>query len=352
MSALVNFLLSLVACFLFALKAAPCYSADQLLRFIPLQRATLLDEQSRLEWTRSDNGHDIDWQRAARLCGELPGQWRLPHVAELIALYDAATAGTVCGGARCHVPASFELTGDWFWSADSVGSDGSDGDELAWGVLLANGARTQSVKVLGEGSRALCVRAAGGPRAHGARATESKQPGPLDARSSIALPIDAGHSAVIFSWSHRGFSHPLARLEQLQGAVLWDRTDLAGSSVQATLPLAGLRTGNDALDQRLRGPDFFDASAYPVVTFKSTKITARAATNEFTLVGVLTVHGISQPVTLLARINKAEDVPGESPWTGFDADGVLRRSDFGLSRYVPMVADEIAVHITLEAHAE
>lgn len=53
-----------------------------------------------------------------------------------------------------------------------------------------------------------------------------------------------------------------------------------------------------------------------------------------------------------AEINQVNQQPGERPWTGFDADGVLRRSDFGLSRYVPMVGDEIAIHMRLEAHAE
>jgi hypothetical protein len=63
-----------------------------------------------------------------------------------------------------------------------------------------------------------------------------------------------------------------------------------------------------------------------------------------------TVHGVTKPVALLAKINKVTQEPGESPRTGFDADGDLRRSDFGLGRYVPMIADEIAIHITLEAH--
>jgi polyisoprenoid-binding protein YceI len=344
MSTVANFLFSLIAAFVFAFQSSTtCFSADALARrWIPLDGAALLDARSRLEWTRSDNGHDIDWHRAGRFCNDLPGQWRLPSVAELVSLYDAITVGAPCGSARCRTPEPFELSGDWFWSSQSVGDDGSDGNELAWGVLLINGARTKSVKELGEGSRALCVRQASG----------SKRPALPDASSAVALPIDQGHTAVIFSWTHRGFSHPLARLEQLQGTVVWDRTNLAASSVQVTLPLGALRTGNDALDKRLRGRDFFDAAAYPVISFKSTEIVPRSGTNEFTMLGELTVHGVTKPVTLLAKINKAQDVPGETPWTGFDADAVLRRSDFGLSRYVPMVGDDINVHITLEAHAE
>jgi polyisoprenoid-binding protein YceI len=349
MSTLVSCLLSLIAGFLFALQPySMCLSADSPgHRWTLLDGTTLLDAKSGLEWTRSDNGHDIDWHRAGRLCGDLPGHWRLPSADELIALYEEKTAAAPCGMTSCRVSGPFELTGEWFWSADSVGNDGSDGNELAWGVLLANGSRTESVKELAEGSRALCVRPS-----IAARSTAVKEADlPVD-RSRATLPIDAGHTAVIFGWTHRGFSHPLARLEHLSGSVIWDRTDLAKSSVQVTLPLDGLRSGSDALDKRLRGRDFFDAVAYPVIQFKSTEIVPKAGSNEFTIVGALTVHGVARPVTLLAKINKLEDVPGQAAWGGFDADGVLRRSDFGLSRYVPIVSDEIAIHITLEAHAE
>jgi polyisoprenoid-binding protein YceI len=349
MSTIANVFLSLIAIFLFAVQSSSiCFSADSVvLHWTLVNNTTLLDVRSKLEWTRSDNGHDIDWHRAGRFCNDLSGKWRLPTAEELLSLYDSmATVGVSCGSARCRVTGPFELTGGWFWSADSVGNDGSDGDELAWGVLLVNGARTKSVKELGDGSRALCVRSS-----TGSSSAIAKQPSLPNNSAAVAIPIDQDHAAVIFSWTHRGFSHPLARLEQLNGTLVWDRSDLAGSSVQVSLPLEGLRTGNQQLDKRLRGRDFFEAATYPMVTFKSTGITPHAGTGEFTLRGQLTLHGVTQPVTLEARINKVEDLPGQAPWTGFDANGVLRRSDFGLSRYIPLVADEITVHISLEAHA-
>jgi polyisoprenoid-binding protein YceI len=312
-------------------------------RRVPAEDPTLQDPRTGLEWTRGDNGHDIDWHRAKRFCSDRAGKWRLPPVNDLISIYGATSAiGARCGTARCRVSLPFDLTGGWFWSADSVGNDGSDGVELAWGVLLVNGSQTKSVKETADGSRALCVR----------QSTGSRQDQLLQESAIVALPIDQSHTAVVFSWSHHGFSHPIARLEQLSGTLLWNRLDLAGSSVQVTLPLEGLRTGDDALNRRLRGADFFDAANYPTIAFKSTEIVQKAGTNEFTIVGALTVRGVTKSVTLLAKINQVEQEPGELPRTGFDADGVLRRSEFGLSRYVPMVGDEIAIHITLEAHVE
>ncbi len=173
----------------------------------------------------------------------------------------------------------------------------------------------------------------------------------LPARCLEILPIDASHSAVTFSWNHRGFSHPVARLEQIHGSVLMDKADLTQSSVSVTLPLGGLRTGDDYLDKRLKGAEFFDAARYPEITFTSTKVET-AGPDALKITGDLVVHGVTKSVVLDATINKISDDAGDKPTAGFDAAVMLRRSDFGVSKYVPMVADELLVHITLEAYQE
>jgi polyisoprenoid-binding protein YceI len=311
-------------------------------RWALLNDAAIVDTQTELEWTRIDNGHDISWPNAQRFCHELGRNWRLPTVDELSSIYDAKMPiGVRCGENRCRVPELFDLTGTWFWSADSVGNDGSDGAELAWGLLMVNGVHTKSVKALADGSRALCTR----------QSTKGKEVRSGDAPPAVPLSIDQSHTAVIFSWNHRGFSHPAARLEQLSGTLFLDRRDLSKSSVKVTFPLEGLRTGNDALDRRLRGPDFFDAPHYPIIAFHSTGVDPVPGTNELTVVGDLTIHGVTQSVTLHATINQIQAERPE-PAAGFDAQGVLRRSDFGLSRYVPLVGDEITIHMTLEAHTD
>jgi polyisoprenoid-binding protein YceI len=165
------------------------------------------------------------------------------------------------------------------------------------------------------------------------------------------LPIDPSHTAVIFSWNHRGFSHPIARLERISGDVLLDRSDMTKSSVSVTLPVDGLRTGSDRLDKRLKGAEFLDAATYPTITFKSTKIET-AGTHALKMTGDLSVHGITQSVVLDVTINKVSSGSDNKMTAGFDADVMLRRSDFGVGRYVPMTGDELSVHITLEATQE
>lgn len=164
--------------------------------------------------------------------------------------------------------------------------------------------------------------------------------------------IDASHSGVVFEWNHFGFSNPTARFDKIEGSVLLDKTDLTKSSIAVTLPVEGLDTGVAPLDAKLKGADFLDASKYPVITFKSTRI-EKAGGKGLRITGDLTVHGVTKSVTLDAKVNKIGvfEIPGviKAQAAGFDATTVIKRSDFGVGSYVPAVSDEIPVRITLDA---
>jgi len=165
----------------------------------------------------------------------------------------------------------------------------------------------------------------------------------------VTYKMDPGHTMVLFSWNHFGYSNPTADLGLGEGTLVFDQQNPAKSSVDVTLPLSKLDTHVPALDKHLKEADFFDAAKYPTVTFKSTKVVPVDATH-FKVTGNLTVHGVTKPVTLHATLNKI----GPHPMTkaqaiGFDATATLKRSDFGVGAYVPMVSDEIKVRITTEA---
>lgn len=164
--------------------------------------------------------------------------------------------------------------------------------------------------------------------------------------------IDAAHSGVVFGWNHFGFSNPTARFDKIEGSVLLDKADLTKSSISVTLPVEGLDTGVAKLDEALRGPDFLDATKYPTITFKSTKV-EKTGENVLKITGDLTVHGVTKPVTLDAKVNKVGifEIPGviKAQAAGFDATTVIKRSAFGVGNYVPAVSDEITVRITLDA---
>jgi polyisoprenoid-binding protein YceI len=114
------------------------------------------------------------------------------------------------------------------------------------------------------------------------------------------------------------------------------------------LPLSGLDTHVTALDTHLKEPDFFDADKFPTATFKSTKVQPLGG-DKFTVTGDLTVHGITKSIVLDATLNKVGPHPMTNAQSiGFDATGSLKRSDFGVAKYVPNVSDEITIRITTE----
>ena len=110
-------------------------------------------------------------------------------------------------------------------------------------------------------------------------------------------------------------------------------------------------TGVAKLDEELKGADFFDAARYPTITFNSTRV-EKTGENRFKITGDLTVHGVTKPVTLDAKVNRIGifEIPGviKAQAAGFDATTVIKRSDFGVTKYVPYVSDEIPVRITLD----
>lgn len=164
----------------------------------------------------------------------------------------------------------------------------------------------------------------------------------------VTYKLDPGHTMVLFSWSHFGFSHPTADIGISDGTLVFDEKDPSKASVDVTMPLSKLDTHVPALDNHLKEPDFFDADKYPTITFKSTRVQLVGG-KHYKVTGDLTAHGVTKQVVLDATLNNV----GPHPMTGqqaigFNATGTLKRSDFGLGAYVPKVSDEIQLNITTE----
>ncbi len=164
----------------------------------------------------------------------------------------------------------------------------------------------------------------------------------------VTYRLDPNHTMVLFSWSHFGFSHPTANLGLGRGTLVFDQAHPENSRVEVSLPLANLDTHVPALDEHLKKADFFNAEAYPVVTYKSTRVEPLGG-QRYRITGDLTVHGQTHPVVLQATLNKVGKHPMSGVQSiGFDATGELHRKDFGVGAYVPNVSDEIAIAITTE----
>lgn len=165
----------------------------------------------------------------------------------------------------------------------------------------------------------------------------------------LTYKIDANHTDVVASWSHFGFSNPVAHFGKVDGSITYDPAKVGASKVEVTLPLSGLNSHVGDFDDHLRSEDFFDAAKFPNVTFKSTSVKA-AGEGKLTVVGDLTIKGITKPVTLAVTINKVGVQPmAKREAAGFNATTTIKRSDFGVGKYAPNVSDDVTLTITTEA---
>jgi polyisoprenoid-binding protein YceI len=162
--------------------------------------------------------------------------------------------------------------------------------------------------------------------------------------------LEPDYTQGVFRWNHLGFSSPAAQFSQGQGTLEFDAADPTHSSVTVTIPLTTLYTGVPALDEDFRSTDFFDTARFPTATFRSTRVQPGAMKDQLKVSGELSLHGVTKPVTLDVTIVRIGTNPRTSlPTVGFDAMATVKRSDFGLGRYVPQVGDDIGLHVISQA---
>ena len=162
--------------------------------------------------------------------------------------------------------------------------------------------------------------------------------------------FETHHTQGVLRWNHLGFSNPTAQFSRVEGTLEFDAAHPSAASVSVKIPLANLTSGLPDLDDDLRSASFFDVAKFPLATFKSTKVEKGAGPNQFKVSGELNVHGVTRPVTLEVVLNKSGVNPRNSlPSIGFEATTTLKRSEFGLGKYVPQVSDDVQVQITTQA---
>ena len=165
----------------------------------------------------------------------------------------------------------------------------------------------------------------------------------------LTYKIDANHTDVVASWSHFGFSNPIAHFGKVDGNITYDPANVGASKVEVTIPLSGLNSHVGDFDDHLRSADFFDAEKFPTITFKSTSVKA-AGKGKLKVTGDLTIKGVTKPVVLDVTINKTGVQPlAKREAAGFSATATVKRTDFGLGLYAPNVSDQVKLSITTEA---
>lgn len=160
--------------------------------------------------------------------------------------------------------------------------------------------------------------------------------------------IDPVHSVVWFRIKHLGTSYAYGAFTGVSGAISFNPEKTESDKIDVTVKSASVATFNDVRDEHLRGPDFFNVEKYPEITFKSTGWKA-TGDNRFEITGDLTMLGVTKKVTFPADfVGVGKGMQGEAR-AGFQAVFTIKRSDFGMTKYVPdVLGDEVHLTISME----
>ena len=163
--------------------------------------------------------------------------------------------------------------------------------------------------------------------------------------------LDAMHSKVGFEVSHLVIATVEGRFTDFQGElVLAPKVDQ--STLNVTIKTASIDTSVPKRDDHLRSADFFDATKYPEIIFKSKKISG--SLQALRVVGDFTMHGVTREVTLDAKyLGEVKDGYGNLK-VAFDGKTKIKREDFGLkwSSMVeagPVVGSEVTIDLKVQA---
>lgn len=168
---------------------------------------------------------------------------------------------------------------------------------------------------------------------------------PKDAEGGT-FAVEPMHTRVLFGVSHLQFTTYFGDFTHVSGTLVLSAKDPARSTVEIQIPVDTVSTTNSDLDAKLKSADWLDAGRFPIMTFRSTQVTMTGPSTA-TMVGDLTLHGVTKPVTLNIKFNASGVNPGDKKYTvGFDATGVIKRSQFGIVTLLPYIGDDVTLTIS------
>jgi polyisoprenoid-binding protein YceI len=172
---------------------------------------------------------------------------------------------------------------------------------------------------------------------------------PLAFAQTSTWTIDPAHSEVDFTVRHMSVSNVHGRIGIKEGKILFNDADATKSTVEVTIDLNTVDTGVTGRDGDLKSDHFFDVATYPTATFVSTNVSKSG--NNLSVIGNLTLHGVTKPVVLTVE-GPSAPVPGgmdKKPHSGYSASTTIKRTDFGVGKApAAMIGEDIKLDIDLE----
>ncbi|GHN00297.1 polyisoprenoid-binding protein [Cytophagales bacterium WSM2-2] len=160
--------------------------------------------------------------------------------------------------------------------------------------------------------------------------------------------VDKAHSRLGFSVSHMMVSETTGSIEVYEANISSKNEDFSDALVELRAEAGSINTGDPNRDKHLKGPDFFDAEKFNVLTFKSKTFT-KIEGKKYKVTGDLTLRGITKTVTLELTFNGIYNNNNKTI-AGFKVVGILKRSDFSIGLNIPsaVVGDEVNILVNAE----
>jgi polyisoprenoid-binding protein YceI len=166
--------------------------------------------------------------------------------------------------------------------------------------------------------------------------------------------IDPAHSSAQFKVRHMMIANVKGEFDKVSGTVNFDPAQPADSTIEASIEVASVSTRDEQRDAHLKSADFFDVEKFPTITYKSRKVTATGS-DSFTVVGDLTIHGVTKEVDLkVSELTEETKDPWGNLRRGAEAKTRVNRKDFGMHFNMAleaggfMVGDEVDLTIDVE----
>ncbi len=160
--------------------------------------------------------------------------------------------------------------------------------------------------------------------------------------------IDAEHSAVLFKVMNRDIAFIYGRFKSVTGTISADgRTKQTQIALKVEVNAHSVDTNSKKRDRELKSKKFFTTSKFKKITFES-KTCKKLEGNDFELTGDLTCMGKTVPLTVVFEVTGSKGLGKGLYRIGGQATFTIKRSDFGLDAWLPEVADEVTVIVSLE----
>ncbi len=111
-------------------------------------------------------------------------------------------------------------------------------------------------------------------------------------------------------------------LSGLTGKIIFSDNDLANSSINVSVDVNSIKTGNDTKDNHAKGAGWLNAEKYPRISFVSKSFQKKE--NQFLVIGFLELHGVRKEVTIPFTFDETKSTPE------FKGDFDLDMSDYGV----------------------